>query len=699
MTRTNSSQHEELIKMSLENKSLQSSNLGLKDFISKHNLEACYSNKGIIKLHDDTSGTIRDLLSPYFTDTQITFFINQEPVRKWTSDDIAHALSFRATSPKGYSYARKHLKLPYPSPTTLHRWTKGHIFQQGLLHIILTLMKNRSEKMTKAERACIVSFDEMKVTQAWEFRRSDETVLSPKNYVQVVMVRGIIGRWKQIVYYNFDTKMTDALLKTIINAVEEVGFEVHATVCDLGGSNYSLLSKLGISDKQNTFPNPYDEERKIHVFADVPHLIKLARNHFIDHGFQNIDSEKVISTDPVKNLIMVDNGNLKLAPKLNENLLRVKGYQRQRVKLAVHLLSGTVSNALKFLGEQGKINSDQWPETSEFIHILNGWFDIFNSSVKKDVSGKRMAFQKTDEQMKVLSDTVSLVKSLRVSGRCLPFQKGILISTRSLETLYDALQERFGVIYLLTRRLNQDILEHFFSVMRQMGRCYDHPTPLSFQHRLKIYIMGRDTSVLSTSTNTEESESTPKITTRIDEISGYETDKTDNVEPPEEHPSLTCNVFTPDLGVMDEEPEIHDEVLELPFPEREATDHFLGFVVHKFQLKYPALGTLLTDSNTDNTSWDSFINRGGLKVMKPDYRSSFLKLEHHFRHCHGTSLQEGSRAVERVLQTASLPTFVPHEVAQYYVRCRVYFRIRQLNRNIIESKNTKSCKKMKKITQ
>ena len=122
---------------------------------------------------------------------------------------------------------------------------------------------------------------------------------------------------------------------------------------------------------------------------------------------------------------------------------------------------------------------------------------------------------------------------------------------------------------------------------------------------------------------------------------------------------------------MCEKPEIHDDVLELTYPEKEATDHFLGFVVHKYQLKYPGLGTLLTDSNTDRTGWDAFINRGGLKVMKPDYRSAFLNLENHFRHYHGASLREGRGAVERVLQTVTLPTYIPQGVAQYYVRCRV----------------------------
>ncbi|KAK3886510.1 hypothetical protein Pcinc_009380 [Petrolisthes cinctipes] len=43
-----------------------------------------------------------------------------------------------------------------------------------------------------------------------------------------------------------------------------------------------------------------------------------------------------------------------------------------------------------------------------------------------------------------------------------------------------------------------------------MGRCYDHPTPLSFQHRLKMYIiniMGKDAKGLSVNVNSLDVES------------------------------------------------------------------------------------------------------------------------------------------------------------------------------------------------
>jgi hypothetical protein len=43
------------------------------------------------------------------------------------------------------------------------------------------------------------------------------------------------------------------------------------------------------------------------------------------------------------------------------------------------------------------------------------------------------------------------------------FQKGIIMSCKSLEGLYEFLKERYSVEYILTHRLNQDCLVIFFS--------------------------------------------------------------------------------------------------------------------------------------------------------------------------------------------------------------------------------------------
>ena len=57
---------------------------------------------------------------------------------------------------------------------------------------------------------------------------------------------------------------------------------------DLGGENRGLHNELGITgqDSQNYFLDPsYPDEKKIFVFADWPHLIKLMRENVLKNGF------------------------------------------------------------------------------------------------------------------------------------------------------------------------------------------------------------------------------------------------------------------------------------------------------------------------------------------------------------------------------------------------------------------------------
>lgn len=64
--------------------------------------------------------------------------------------------------------------------------------------------------------------------------------------------------------------------------------------------------------------------------------------------------------------------------------------------------------------------------------------------------------------------------------------------------------ETFDVKYILTRRLNQDILEHFFLYIRSMGSGYDQATPVEIKNRLKWYVLGKHSEhVLSERTNIE----------------------------------------------------------------------------------------------------------------------------------------------------------------------------------------------------
>ncbi|CAI6352569.1 unnamed protein product [Macrosiphum euphorbiae] len=150
------------------------------------------------------------------------------------------------------------------------------------------------------------------------------------------MARGLIYPWKQPIFYNFDTQMTEELLKKIILELFDIGYNVVAVTSDMGPTNIGLWRELHISMEQTSFPNSRTS-KNIYVFADILHLIKLARNHFIDKGFV-LPNEKLVGINILKELLKLNSNNdFKLGYKLTELHSMVEGASRMNVRLAVQV--------------------------------------------------------------------------------------------------------------------------------------------------------------------------------------------------------------------------------------------------------------------------------------------------------------------------------------------------------------------------
>lgn len=104
-------------------------------------------------------------------------------------------------------------------------------------------------------------------------------------------------------------------------------------------------------DNNIFFLHPENENLKIHVFADAPHLIKLLRNHFLDHDFTS--DGVTIDRTCLEKLLKASNSDLKMAYKLSRYHLDVKGTERQKVWPAVQIFSNQVSKAIDWCGRSG----------------------------------------------------------------------------------------------------------------------------------------------------------------------------------------------------------------------------------------------------------------------------------------------------------------------------------------------------------
>ena len=139
----------------------------------------------------------------------------------------------------------------------------------------------------------------------------------------------------------------------MICLIEQVGFQVCATVCYLGGANLGLLKVLEVTPNQPNFNNPFDQSRKVHVFTDVPHLLKLIRNNLVDHGIET--HYGYVSAAPLHLATTYQDGrDFKLNHKVSLSNLKVKGADRQKVRTAAHLLSKTTAKAVEYLRSNGK---------------------------------------------------------------------------------------------------------------------------------------------------------------------------------------------------------------------------------------------------------------------------------------------------------------------------------------------------------
>lgn len=137
--------------------------------------------------------------------------------------------------------------------------------------------------------------------------------------------------------------MTTDIMKEIILELHHANFPVVGIVSDMGTSNMKLWSVSDVGhDNKCHFQYSCNESRKVFVLADVRHLLKLVRNHFLDSGF-NISSN-IINKTIVEQLHSVSISELTYVHKLTVYHLNLKGSDRQHVRLAAQVISNTMVN-------------------------------------------------------------------------------------------------------------------------------------------------------------------------------------------------------------------------------------------------------------------------------------------------------------------------------------------------------------------
>jgi hypothetical protein len=73
------------------------------------------------------------------------------------------------------------------------------------------------------------------------------------------------------------------LLSEILDACQDAGLQVVATVCDMGANNVKALKLLGATKRKPSFRFHKQEMSTVY---DPPHLLKCTRNPFLKYDVQ-----------------------------------------------------------------------------------------------------------------------------------------------------------------------------------------------------------------------------------------------------------------------------------------------------------------------------------------------------------------------------------------------------------------------------
>lgn len=279
-----------------------------------------------------------------------------------------------------------------------------------------------------------------------------------------------------------------------------------------------------------------------------------------------------------------------------------------------------------------------------------------NSNKKYSDKTARSAYCGREYHLHILKETIAIFEHTTVGSdhRINPFINGVLISSKSITNLYNQIEQFHPSIdYLITGRLNQDVLEHTFGVLRQMGRGHEHPDTVSFKYRMRRFILSRYHVLVTVNPNTTLAKDESFL------ASGIKTFK-ENSSPIRKvciAPTIAVNEDLLTLSNIeienyaDAEDELETENYEVPCYEEDGFNYVLGFVANKFEGKFQ----FLLSSEEITEDWIARKDHGGLKRMKSEFVGYFRQVERQFKKYHGLQeLKPGCGAVENVFVRSQL---------------------------------------------
>lgn len=390
----------------------------------------------------------------YLTANQIDVLLNQQKADpKWTSDEMAKAFSLRLFSVNSYTMLRTRLNYPLPDATTIDRWTNEMCMRHGTLIDVIKAMDMVAVSLTEIERLTVLLVDSMRLEGI---------------QVSVVMARGLIGNWRQIVDIDFDCVPSAQRLNDIIVELHTANFNVVALVY-----NAQIMRQLNISSKKPYIRHPCSNDN-IFMFPNSTQLIMQLSNESLNSTFV-VEGENpaVILREPLTKLL--------------------EACATNETKIYAQLIEQIFNADVETIIRSDKLAGKQY---IDWIRYIGNYFEIMNSSYNSDensVYGRHLS--KQHEMLTEFAKNISEMRCIdqQETDGLQPFQLDILIGIESLQQLYVKLSSKYTTAFncIFGAKLNMDSLKRFFVDLQRIPDTHYHPSPkIRVLQRIKCVAYG-----------------------------------------------------------------------------------------------------------------------------------------------------------------------------------------------------------------
>ncbi|KAK3931425.1 Transposable element P transposase [Frankliniella fusca] len=294
------------------------------------------------------------------------------------------------------------------------------------------------------------------------------------------------------------------------------GFTVDIVTTDGAKWNRAMWKLSSVSLQSSSCEHPANKDQRLWFASDFPHLVKTIWNRVVSRKELSLPDGIV----KVSHWETVIRHNEKLPIKqcwsLHWDHLKPSNYQKMNVKMAFEFFGGNVLSSMKFLKEKNIYPelADSGP-TITFIErmpslikamnskdVLNSLNASPNCPQNKTLNGFLEYLEEMHKISKIKHPYGPRSKKVVPAGTVVKQRTtkhseqrifvgatdelttdaflGLYVTIRATLELVQYLCNEVGYKFLMTRRLNQDALEHFFREIRTSCGSGSHPDPLLF---------------------------------------------------------------------------------------------------------------------------------------------------------------------------------------------------------------------------